>query len=85
MASSGPAPTGPGLFCAEGCRAGCRTPGGVSAERSRGAESPPLPAGDAAQGTIDFLGCEKEFELVYAFLFPVLALMKGSWGHWSEI
>jgi len=37
-------------------------PGGVSAERGRGAESPPSlcahAAGDAAQGTVGFLGCE---------------------------
>jgi len=31
--SSGPAPTGPCLSCAEGSRAGCRTPGGVSPEQ----------------------------------------------------
>ena len=41
MASSGPAPTAPGLPCAGGSRAGHRTPGGVSPERNRGAESPP--------------------------------------------
>jgi len=39
--SSGPAPTGPCLSCAEGSRAGRRTPGGVSPEQSRRAESPP--------------------------------------------
>jgi len=37
--------------------------GGVSAERGRGAESPPSTcahaAGDAAQGTADLLGCER--------------------------
>ena len=37
-----PAPTAPCLSCAGGSRAGCRTPGGVSREQSRGAESPPL-------------------------------------------
>jgi len=61
-ASSGPAPPAPALSCAEGSRAGHRTPGGVSAERGRGAESPPSPcahaAGDAAQGMVGFLGCE---------------------------
>jgi len=61
-ASSGPTPPAPALSCAEGSRAGRRTPGGVSAERGRGAESPPSPcahaAGDAAQGTIGFLGCK---------------------------
>ena len=36
-------PTGPCLSCAEGSRAGCRTPGGVSPRQSRGAESPPSP------------------------------------------
>ena len=41
-ASSGPAPTAPALSYAEGSGAGRRTPGGVSAEWSRGAESPPL-------------------------------------------
>jgi len=40
VASSGPAPTGPS--CAEGSRAGCRTPGEVSSEQSRVPESPPL-------------------------------------------
>ena len=39
--SSGLAPTGPHPSCAEGCRAGCRTPGGVSLECSKGAGSPP--------------------------------------------
>jgi len=39
--SSGPAPTVPCVFCAEGSRAGHRTPGGVSPEQSRGTESPP--------------------------------------------
>ena len=39
-ASSGPTPTAPALSCAEGSRAGRRTPRGVSAERGRGAESP---------------------------------------------
>jgi len=41
MASPGPAPTGPCLSCAEGSRAGRRTPSGVSPEQNRGAESPP--------------------------------------------
>jgi len=41
VSSSGPAPTGPGLSCAEGSRAICRTPSGVSPEWSRGIESPP--------------------------------------------
>ena len=41
MASSGPSLTGPCLSWAEGCRAGCRTPGEVSSEWSRGAESLP--------------------------------------------
>jgi len=41
VASSGPAPTGPCLCCAEGSRAGCSTPSEVSPEQSRGAESPP--------------------------------------------
>ena len=40
--SSGPAPTGPCHSCARDPRAGCRTPGGVSPERSIGAESPSL-------------------------------------------
>jgi len=35
---SGSAPTGPCLSSAEGSRAGCRTPGGVTPDRSRGAE-----------------------------------------------
>lgn len=43
-------------------RAGCSTAGGVSLERIRGAESPPLPwwprASDTAQDTTEFLGCE---------------------------
>ena len=43
VASSGPAPTGPGLSCSEGSRAGHRTPVGVSPEWSRGAESSPSP------------------------------------------
>ena len=43
VASSGPAPTAPCPSCTEGSRAGCRTPGGVWPEWSRGAESPPLP------------------------------------------
>jgi len=61
VASSGPAPTAPGLSCAEGSRAGCRTPGGVSPEQSR---RNPLPhpaahtVGDAAQGTVGLLGCQ---------------------------
>jgi len=42
-ASSGPTPTAPRLSCAEGSRAGCRTPGQVSPERGRGAESPSSP------------------------------------------
>jgi len=42
VASSGPTPTGPCLSCAEGSRAGRRTPGGLSPEQSRGAESPHL-------------------------------------------
>ncbi|XP_074712500.1 spliceosome-associated protein CWC27 homolog isoform X1 [Strix uralensis] len=42
VASSGPAPTGPCLFCAEDSRGGCSTPGGISPEWIRGAESPPL-------------------------------------------
>jgi len=54
-ASPGPAPTAPVLSRAEGSRAGCRTPGEVSAKLGRGAESPPSPhahaTGDAAQGT----------------------------------
>jgi len=62
-APSGPSSTAPGLSCAEGSRAGCRTPGVVSAERGRGAESPPSPcaptAGDAAQGTVGLQGCER--------------------------
>ena len=41
--SSGPAPTAPCLSCAEGSRAGHSTPGGVSPERSRGAEFPSSP------------------------------------------
>ena len=43
VASSGPAPTGPCLYCTEGSRAGCRTPRGISPEQGRGAESPPSP------------------------------------------
>ncbi|XP_065717538.1 CMP-N-acetylneuraminate-poly-alpha-2,8-sialyltransferase isoform X1 [Patagioenas fasciata] len=39
--SSGPSPTDPCISCAEGSRAGCRTPGGVSPEQNRGPESPP--------------------------------------------
>jgi len=62
VASSGPAPTGPCLSCAEGSRAGWRTPGGVSPEQSRGPESPPRPAGhaalDAAQDMVGLLGYE---------------------------
>ena len=50
------------LSCAEGSRAGLRTPGGVSPEWSRRAEPPPSPcahaAGDAAQGTVGLLGCQ---------------------------
>jgi len=42
-ASSGPTPTAPGLSCAEGSRAGRRTPRGVPPEQNRGAEPPPLP------------------------------------------
>jgi len=63
VASSGPAPTGPCLSCAEGSRAGHRTPRGVLPEWSRGAESPPWPtahaAGDAAQNTVGLQGCER--------------------------
>ena len=40
--SSGPTPTAPCLSCAEGSRAGCLTPGEVTPEQSRGAESPLL-------------------------------------------
>ena len=62
MASSDPAPTVACLSCAEGSRAGHRTPAGLSPERSRGAESPPLPcahaAGDAAQGTVGLWSCK---------------------------
>jgi len=36
------APTGPCFSRAEAYRAGCSTPGGVSPEQSRGADSPPL-------------------------------------------
>ena len=61
-ASSGPAPTAPALSCAEGSRAGRRTPGGVSPEWSRGAESPPSAyahaAGDGAQGAVGLLAYE---------------------------
>ena len=42
VASSGPIPTGPCLSCVEGSRAGHGTPGEVSPEWSRGAESLPL-------------------------------------------
>jgi len=42
VAPSGPSPTGPCPFCAGGSRAGHHTPGGVSPELSRGAESPHL-------------------------------------------
>jgi len=38
VASSGPAPTVPCLSCAEGFRAGGRTPGGFTPEQSRGAD-----------------------------------------------
>jgi len=62
VAFSDPAPTGPGLSCAEGSRAGHRTPGG---SRQSGAEGQnPLPhpaahaAGDAAQGPVGLLGCQ---------------------------
>ena len=41
-ASSGPAPTAPGLPYAEGSSAGCRPPRGVSPEQSRRAEPPCL-------------------------------------------
>ena len=64
MASSGPAPTGPCLSCAEGSRAARRSTAELSPELSRRAESDPLPhpAGrasfDAAQDTVGFLGCE---------------------------
>jgi len=60
VASSGLVPTGPRLSCAEGSRAGHRTPGGFSPEE---AESPPstccYSAGDAAQDTVGLLGCER--------------------------
>ena len=62
--SSGLTPTCPCLSWAEGSRAGCRTPGGVSPEQSRveGQNHLPRPAGhassDAAQDTDGFLGCE---------------------------
>jgi len=76
-ASSSPAPTAPALSCAEGSRAGRRTPGGVSAEQGREAESPPLPcahaAGDAAQGTGGLLDFQRTLlahvELSLTFLF----------------
>ena len=64
MVSSGPAPTGPCLSCAEGSRAGRRTPGGVSPEWSRGAGQNPLPrpAGrtsfDEVQDVVGLLDCE---------------------------
>jgi len=65
-ASSGPSPPAPGLSCAEGSRAGHRTPGGVSPEQSRGAESPPSPcahaAGDAAQGMVGLVGCQQSLQ-----------------------
>jgi len=41
VASSGPAPTHPCPSYVGGPRAGRRTPGGVSQEQSKGAESPP--------------------------------------------
>ncbi|KAJ7401305.1 hypothetical protein BTVI_97185 [Pitangus sulphuratus] len=48
--------------CAGDRRAGCSTPGGVSPEQSRGAESPPLicswTALDAAKDTGGFLDCK---------------------------
>jgi len=57
VASSGPALTGPGLPCAEGSRAGRRTPGGVLPDQ-RG-RIPSLAggyaAGDAAQDLIAFV------------------------------
>ena len=60
MVSSGPAPTVPCVFCAEGSRAGHITPGGVSPERQNHL---PLPAGhsawDAAQDVVGLLGCER--------------------------
>ena len=34
VASSGPSPTCPCLSCAEGSRAGCRTPGGISSSKN---------------------------------------------------
>ena len=55
-ASSGPAPTAPALSCAQGSRAGCRSPRVVLQN--------PLPhpaghtAGDAAQDIVVLLGCE---------------------------
>jgi len=58
VASSGPAPTGPALSCAEGSRAGRRTPGGLSPEWSRGAESPLDLLAKLAQHTVGLLGCE---------------------------
>jgi len=62
VASSGPAPAAPCLFCAVGApELDTGLPGG--SHQSRGAESPPShaahAAGDADQGTVGFLGCER--------------------------
>jgi len=43
VASSGSDATGPCLSCAEGSRAGCRTPGKVSPGQSRAEGQNPLP------------------------------------------
>ena len=65
VASSGPTPRGPGLSCAEGSRAGCRTPGGSYQSGAEWQNPLPCPAGhaafDAAQDMVGLLGCKHTF------------------------
>jgi len=74
VASSSPAPAAPGLSCAEGFRAGHRTPGDSYQSGAEGQNSPLRPhpaghtAGDAAQGMVGLLGCEQTL-LGHAQLF----------------
>jgi len=62
VASSDPAPTAPGLSCADGSRAGRRTPGGSQQSGAEGQRPLPYPtghpAGDAAQAMAGLLGCK---------------------------
>jgi len=59
VASSEPTATGPCLSCAGGSRAGHRTPGGISPERSRGGRIPSLDLCAGHTPTVGFLSCKR--------------------------